>query len=80
MISVIICTYGQLYCYVERFPLMPGRYFGVCTIKLNAVLTDQLFQAFIIDVEEGNFFGTGIAHHWNQQSVYVPQRWLSELP
>ena len=71
---------GQLYCYVERFPLMPGRYFGVCTIKLNEVITDQLFQAFVIDVEEGDFFGTGIAYHWNQQSVYVPHQWLNELP
>ena len=71
---------GQLYCYIERFPLMPGRFFGVCTIKLNGELVDQLFHAFTLDVEEGDFFGTGIAYHWNQQSVYVPHQWLRELP
>lgn len=71
---------GQLYCYVERFPLMPGHFWGTSTLHISGIIADRLLHAFTFDVEEGDFFGTGIAYHWNQHSVYVPHHWLRELP
>jgi len=71
---------GQLYCHIDRFPLMPGRFFGNGTLKLNDRQVDNVRHAFTTDVEGGDFFGTGIAYHGNQQSVYIPHQWLRELP
>ena len=73
-------TSGKLYCHLERFPLMPGHFPGQCTIKLNGVRSDLVPFPFTTDVKKGDFYGTGVAYHWNQQGVYVPHRWLSELP
>ena len=71
---------SQLYCHIDHFPLMPGRFFCNTTLKLNGVAADWVQHAFTTDVEDGDFFGTGFTYHWNQQSVYIPHRWLSELP
>lgn len=71
--------HDRLYCHVERLPLMPGRFFGTCTVKLNGECTDQIYHAFTTDVEDGDFFGTGVTYHWNRQGVYIPHRWLTEL-
>lgn len=76
----VLPSSGQLYCHVAHFPLMPGRFFCDSTLSLNGVLADRILHAFTTDVEDGDFFGTGITYHWNQQSVYVPHRWLTELP
>ncbi len=71
---------GKLYCYLERFPLMPGRYSCNCQLKLNGARADQVRNAFMTEVEAGDFFGTGFAFHHIRQSVYVPHQWLSMLP
>jgi lipopolysaccharide transport system ATP-binding protein len=71
---------GRLYCHLERFPLMVGRYICDCNLKVNGIHTDRVYNALIMDVEAGDFFGTGFAPNWNVQGVYVPHTWSSEVP
>ncbi|MBV7340103.1 ATP-binding cassette domain-containing protein [Chloroflexi bacterium TSY] len=70
---------GQLYCHLERFPLMTGRYFGQYAIRLNGILADRVRNAFTLEVELGDFFGTGQVNHGIRQSVCVPQTWLVDI-
>jgi lipopolysaccharide transport system ATP-binding protein len=71
---------GRLYCHVERLPLMPGRFWGTCTVKLNGENSDQIHHAFTTEVNDGDFFGTGVTYHWDRQGVYIPHRWVTALP
>ncbi|MFX0093128.1 MAG: hypothetical protein ACFFBD_15330, partial [Candidatus Hodarchaeota archaeon] len=76
---------GRVYCYISRFPLMPGRY-GVNTrLSVNDHLQDSLKSAKIIDVGTGDFFGTGYVRsiptrrrHVIRPGVYVQHSWYTE--
>jgi lipopolysaccharide transport system ATP-binding protein len=71
---------GQLYCYLERFPLLPGRFYGNCVLTLNGMVADRVLHAFSIDVDAGDFFGTGFTFHSTQHHMYIPHQWFSALP
>ena len=71
---------GRLYCHVPRFPLMSGRFKVTCNLLVNGLWADQIENALTVDVEAGDFFGTGISNAWGRQGVYVPQTWLNDIP
>jgi lipopolysaccharide transport system ATP-binding protein len=62
---------GDFVCEVPKFPLRTGRYFGNIQCSVNGVVADWVQNAFRLDVEDGDFFGSGrlvtqgriVAHH-----------------
>ena len=50
---------GEFTCTVPRFPLRQGRYYGNVSCLVNGVLSDQIQRAFVVDVIDGDYFGTG---------------------
>lgn len=70
---------GRVYCHLPRFPLMSGRFEVTYTLDVNGLLADRVENALTVDVETGDFFGTGIPNAFGRQGVYVPQTWMAEI-
>jgi hypothetical protein len=43
------------------------------------MIADRVQHAFTLDVDAGDFFGTGFTFP-TQQHVYIPHQWFSALP
>ncbi|MBS1639272.1 MAG: ABC transporter ATP-binding protein [Bacteroidetes bacterium] len=50
---------GSVTCHIPKLPLMPGRYSIDVLLKYDFEMTDKIEDAVSIDVEKGDFFGTG---------------------
>jgi lipopolysaccharide transport system ATP-binding protein len=50
---------GSIRCTVPRFPLIPGSYLIATYVEVGSELADHLTVAAQLDVEPGDFFGTG---------------------
>ncbi len=70
---------GCLYCYIPRFPLMKGSFYIDSNVIVNGILSDHVYNAISFEVENGNFFGTGLNDFHDRQTVYVPHYWSQEM-
>jgi lipopolysaccharide transport system ATP-binding protein len=50
---------GSIRCTIPRFPLVPGAYLLATSVEVGGELADHLTVAAQLDVEPGDFFGTG---------------------
>lgn len=50
---------GVITCAIEKLPLVPGRYFGSVFARVNGEIADWIDSAFMLDVIDGDFHGTG---------------------
>jgi lipopolysaccharide transport system ATP-binding protein len=50
---------GSIRCTIPRFPLVPGGYLVATHVEVGGELADHLSVAAQLDVEPGDFFGTG---------------------
>jgi lipopolysaccharide transport system ATP-binding protein len=71
---------GRIYCHVPKFPLMSGVFHIKLTLKVRGMLADQVENASLVNVESGDFFGTGIPNDFQRRGVYVDHSWTSEVP
>jgi lipopolysaccharide transport system ATP-binding protein len=66
---------GEFRAIIPRFPLTPGKYTINLSCEVNGTLADWVREAAVINVIEGDFFGTGrmppgshagmlVDHHW----------------
>jgi lipopolysaccharide transport system ATP-binding protein len=51
---------GTFSCLIRRLPLESGRYSLNVDIEQNQVLADRITAALVLDVAEGDFYGTGV--------------------
>ena len=58
---------------------MPGRYTLNIYATVNGVVADWVTAAAVIDVAEGDYFGTGRLPSTRYGSVVVDQRWTVEI-
>ena len=65
---------GVFVCEVKKFPLRAARYTGNVYSEVNRYLTDWVRDAFLVDVVDGDFYGTGklaskgkllVLHDWD---------------
>jgi lipopolysaccharide transport system ATP-binding protein len=69
---------GTLVCGFDRVSLLPGRYSVNVYCTVNGILADWVVDAAVIDVAEGDYYGTGRLPPPGYGSVVVPQRWSVE--
>jgi lipopolysaccharide transport system ATP-binding protein len=55
----LVPTEGSIRCTIPRFPLVPGAYLLATSVEVGGELADHLTVAAQLDVEPGDFFGTG---------------------
>lgn len=66
---------GFFECEWERFNLRSGTYTCNLYLEVNGVIEDWLQAAFDLNVEDGNFFGTGKVVERAQGEFLVSYRW-----
>ncbi|MFX0170798.1 MAG: ABC transporter ATP-binding protein [Candidatus Hodarchaeota archaeon] len=71
---------GCVFCHIPKFPLMPGNYYIRARLKINREDSDLIENAKSIEVQDGDFFETGLARSWGRSAgVYVPHSWNTKL-
>jgi lipopolysaccharide transport system ATP-binding protein len=69
---------GAFVCHFDAAGLLPGRYSANIYCTVNGVLADWIVDAVLVDVAEGDFYGTGRLPPPGYGSVVVPYRWSIE--
>lgn len=69
---------GAFVCKIPRLPLPAGSYrigFSITTSYRHSEVIDAIDDSLEIEVESGNFFGTGIVPHVLAGTALVPANW-----
>ncbi len=68
---------GEIKCRIDSLPLPKGRYMISIFFQVNNQIEDWIEEVAVIDVENGDFFGTGSAQTYLEgSSVLVKHKWL----
>ena len=62
-------------CLVKKFPLTSGSYLCNIIAYKDGIVQDYIQEAYSLEVEEGDFFGTGKIVPTTQQSFLVENVW-----
>ncbi len=66
---------GTLQCTVPKLPLSGGRYQVACNARHRGELIDRVQEAGFVDIENGDYYGTGIIPVQSSQTVLVDFDW-----
>jgi lipopolysaccharide transport system ATP-binding protein len=66
---------GTLICKFDRIPLMPGSYTVNLYCTVNGILADWVRDAARVNVEDGDYYGSGKLPPKGYGSVVVPHDW-----
>ncbi len=66
---------GEVIIKVPKLPLLPGRYSLDCNLKYDNEITDLLESVAVLDVEKGDFFGTGKIIDAMKNGLLVDHTW-----
>jgi lipopolysaccharide transport system ATP-binding protein len=66
---------GDIICHIPKLPLLPGRYFIDILLKHDHELTDSIESIAVIDVEKGDYYGTGKILDSMRDGVLVYHEW-----
>jgi len=69
---------GSIICHIPKLPLMAGRYSIDILLKYDFELTDEVEDIVIIDVEKGDFYGTGKIIDSMRNGVLVYHTWQAD--
>lgn len=70
-----IASKGYFICEIDKIPIMPGRYMLNLAINQNGIMQDWIQEAVTVDVESGDFYGTGKIVPNTHRSVLIENRW-----
>ena len=69
---------GSVVCKITNLPLTQGSYPVTLFLSVNGEVADWIQDAFILNVEDGDFFGTGKAMYKGQGNFLVKNEWFIE--
>lgn len=75
--NLTLAPEGFLDCVVDQLPLSLGTYYLSPFLEVNGVIQDWVDSAATLQVEDGNFYGTGKDYPagWEGKTVLVKHRW-----
>jgi lipopolysaccharide transport system ATP-binding protein len=75
--SLTLSPDGFIDCIVDELPLSRGNYYLSPFFEVNGVVQDWMDSAGTLQVEDGNFYGTGKDYPvgWEGKTVLVKHRW-----
>jgi lipopolysaccharide transport system ATP-binding protein len=78
---VMLPASGTVRCIIPRLPLSRGRYNVQLFLEVNREIEDWVGGAATLNVEDGNFFGSGRQYPdgWQGKGVLVPHLWSFPL-
>jgi lipopolysaccharide transport system ATP-binding protein len=71
---------GTIVCWFDRSTLLPGRYTINVHVSASGEVADYLQDAAVLQVAEGDFFGTGRLPPPEHGAVLVDHRWTIDAP
>jgi homopolymeric O-antigen transport system ATP-binding protein len=71
---------GAFTCTIPRLPLAPGHYTMSVYCEIDGRVADWVQHAAVLEVVEGDFFGTGRLPSGAHGAFYVDHAWRSEQP
>lgn len=71
---------GELVCEIPRVHLAPGQYRIELWLQTSGVVQDHINHAALVEVAEGNFFGTGRALTRGFQVALMDFHWSIREP
>ena len=69
---------GEVFCHLNKFPLMPGIYFISLLVIVNKEISDLLENIIKISVVGGDFYGNNFDNSYNRQGFFMDQKWYIE--
>ena len=66
---------GYVVCHIPKLPLMQGRYSIDLIMKYDFVLTDEVENIITIDVEKGDYYGTGKIIESMRDGILINHSW-----
>lgn len=71
---------ARIRCVIPRLPLSQSQYLISPFLEVNREIEDWIEGAMILNVVDGDFFGTGKLYPegWRGKGVLVPHKWLFE--
>jgi lipopolysaccharide transport system ATP-binding protein len=66
---------GELICEITKCPLMAGRYSFNLFANMPGTKLDVVREAGFIDIEKGDYFGTGRLPEYKGQGVLIDYKW-----
>ena len=66
---------GALFCEIPKCPLMAGRYTFNLLADMPGKLLDRVGDAGVVDVEKGDYYGTGRLPAYKGQGVLIDFNW-----
>jgi lipopolysaccharide transport system ATP-binding protein len=75
--SLTLSPGGYIDCIVDQLPLSLGSYYLSPFFEMNGIIQDWIDSAGTLQVEDGNFYGTGKDYPagWEGKTVLVKHRW-----
>jgi len=73
-----LATNGAFTCTIPRLPLAPGHYTLSVFCEIDGKIADWVQHAAVLEVAEGDFFGSGHLPSEAHGTFYVDHRWSSE--
>lgn len=67
---------GKITCRIPKLPLPRGRYLLNLSLHCNKTRVDHLVGAATLDVEQGDFYGTGKVPPATENKVLIEHNWL----
>ncbi|HET6917079.1 MAG TPA: ABC transporter ATP-binding protein [Acidimicrobiales bacterium] len=72
-----VAAEGAFTCTIPRLPLAPGHYTISVFCEIDGAIADWVQHAAVLEVVEGDFFGTGRLPSESHGTVYVDHCWTS---
>lgn len=66
---------GSVYCKIPKWPITSGRYALNIAVNQNGIMQDWIKDAVFIDVEDGDFYGTGRLVPSTHRCVLMENDW-----
>ena len=73
-----IAAVGSLVCKFERLPLLPGSYTVNLYCTVNGIQADWVRDAARVNIENGDFYGSGKLPPAGYGSVAVAHDWIAK--
>ena len=69
---------GCIICSIDKLPFSRGQYTMNLILRNHGIIQDWIRDADIIDIENGDFFGTGRTVEADHKSLLINQTWYCE--
>lgn len=70
-----LATEGSVLCHIPKLPFLPGRYTIDIILKHDYDVTDHIEGLTIMEVEKGDFYGTGKVHDSMKDGLLIDHQW-----